>query len=227
MNIWKGSPGTDSFHLSKSRKQWHLQLQYAELVETNLYKVRSIVSWNMILCLVLFLRETRLQFNLFVRERNNFNSTILLQTQGNISPEDKGPLNRCYQRLLGQRMLKSSLYLFLYLFCNIVTSRLCKIPCWEKRRLSFCFVVNWNVRVTKQGLKQEECWNPLSVWYFQEWEVTIHLFTAATWSLPSQYMSLQVWEMLKSALDLILSGMCIIKSNSVFLVVLQGQQPAL
>ena len=157
MNIWKGSPGTDSFHLSKSRKQWHLQLQYAELVETNLYKVRSIVSWNMILCLVLFLRETRLQFNLFVRERNNFNSTILLQTQGNISPEDKGPLNRCYQRLLGQRMLKSSLYLFLYLFHNVLTSRLCKVPCWEKRMLSLCFVVNWNVQVNKQGLKQEEC----------------------------------------------------------------------
>ena len=150
-------PRHRQFSPFQKQKQWHLQLQSAELVETNLYKVRSIVSWNMILCLVLFLRETRLQFNLFVRERNNFNSTILLQTQGNISPEDKGPLNRCYQRLLGQRMLESSLYLFLYLFCNIVTSRLCKIPCWEKRMLSLCFVVNWNVQVTKQGLKQEEC----------------------------------------------------------------------
>ena len=147
--------------------------------------------------------------------------------RGNISSKDKGLLNHCYQRLLGQRMLESSLYLFLYLFCNIVTSRLCKIPCWEKRRLSFCFVVNWNVQVTKQGLKQKECWNPLSVWYFQECEVTKYPFTAATWSLSSHYMSLQVWEMLKSALDLILSGMCIIKSNSLFLVVLQGQQPAL
>ena len=83
-NAWifgKAAQAHTVFTFSKAENNGNYNYNM-QLFKTNLNKVKSIESWNIILSLVLFLRETLLQFNLFVKEKNNFSSTIILQTQG-------------------------------------------------------------------------------------------------------------------------------------------------